>query len=465
MQKIFAHCYDLDKRCYDVYGLNEDILMEHAADGMARYIRARFEKGARVLIAAGPGNNGADGVTLARLLWSDYEVMLHLPYGAKSDMAKTQLARFEAVGGGCETFLPDRADVVVDALFGAGFDRPLDEKSVRLVERLSAMKGLRIACDIPSGLDSKGIPNPVAFEADVTLTMGALKEALFSDAAKRHTGEIEVVDLGVSRTLYEDHAESFLLEIGDFRPPYRLDPASHKGHFGHLAVVVGQMEGAARLCARAAQRMGAGLVTLVTRKKLAGLEASLMQRDGLPQGASAVAVGMGLGEADAALIEELANRPLPMVIDADLCRSPLVEKLLAKSCVITPHPKEFAALLHTVGMAEVTVEEVQADRFGWAGRFARAYPEAVLVLKGAHTVIAHRHLLYVNPLGTPVLSQGGSGDVLDGLIGGLLAQGFGPLQAAMQGSLALALAARRYRGADFSATAEDMIEEIRWIAS
>jgi len=464
MQKIFPHCYDLDKRCYDVYGLNEDILMEHAADGMARYIRACFEKGARVLIAAGPGNNGADGVTLARLLWGDYEVVLHLPYGAKSEMAKRQLARFEALGGTVEAHLPQSADVVVDALFGAGFNRPLRKETVALVERLSAIKGRRIACDIPSGLNPKGLPNPVAFRADVTLTMGALKEALFSDSAKRYTGEIEVIDLGVARSFYEDHTDTFLLEAKDFLPPRREDPASHKGDFGHLAVIAGQMEGAARLCGRAAQRIGAGLVTLVAPKRPAGLEASLMHKTRLPDNTTAIAVGMGWGTAETAGLEGLIEGDVPLVIDADLCRSALVKKLLAAPSVITPHPKEFADLLRAVGLADVTTKEVQADRFGWAGRFAQAYPEAVLVLKGAHTLIAHRHQLYVNPLGTPVLSQGGSGDVLAGLIGGLLAQGFGPLQSAVQGSLALALAARRYEGADFSAIAEDLVEAIRWIA-
>ena len=469
MQKIFENCYELDRRCYEKYGLSEEILMEHAAEGMARHIRHHREEKEKILIVAGPGNNGADGITLARLLHGDFDVTLYLPYGAKSSMAKLQYERYRQLGPVAEEWLPEEADIIVDALFGAGLSKPLDTRGMELIDRLNHMNGYKIACDIPTGLDEKGNPLPIAFHADTTITMGALKRALFSDHAKRYTGKIEVVDLGVSRTLYETPSDTYMLEAKDFYPPHRTDPSSHKGYFGHLTVIAGSKRGAAILCAMAGLRFGAGLVTLLSERYIENLPYSLMQSGDLPENTTAVAMGMGMGnDYDPILIKnEILKRDLSVLLDADLCGISWIKTLLQKctKTVVTPHPKEFVTLMATLGIEEdLPVSEVQRDRFGWAKRFSDAYPETVLVLKGANTLIAHRGTLYVNPLGTPVLSQAGSGDVLSGLIASLLAQGYAPLNAAIQGSLALTLAARNYRGADYSATAEDLIEAIRWPA-
>ncbi len=468
MQKIFDDCYALDRRCYEKFDLTEDILMEHAAMGLKRAVESAVEPGSHILIVSGPGNNGADGITLARLLHEDYEVSLHLPHGARSEMAKIQLNRAQQIGIDTVKTLPLHADVVVDALFGAGLSKPLDIAGIDLIDALNGMGGYKIACDIPSGIDPQGAPNPIAFRADLTVTMGALKKALFSDFAKQHTGEIEVVDLGVSRKLYEHHTDIFMLEKRDFNPPTRGNPSSHKGDYGHLCVVAGNKKGAAILCGSAALRFGAGLVTLLTDRTIENIPCSLMQAGELPENTTAVAMGMGMGlEYDPIIVKSsIIQNDLPVLLDADLCYVPWVETIL-KECgktVITPHPKEFSALLKTLDIEDVSVSQIQRDRFGWARRFSDAYPETVLLLKGANTLIAHEGAVYVNPLGTPVLSQAGSGDVLSGLISSLLAQGYTPLNAAINGSLALAIAASRYRGADYSAVAEDLIEEIRWLA-
>ncbi|WP_456381314.1 NAD(P)H-hydrate epimerase [Hydrogenimonas sp.] len=282
MQKIFDNCYALDERCYDKFNLTEDILMEHAAEAMERHIRHLDEKAHHVLIVAGPGNNGADGIALARLLYGDFEISLFLPYGAKSFMAKTQLSRLRQFG--CEPVetMPSQADIVVDALFGAGLSKPLDTTAIEVIDRLNGMEAHKIACDIPTGIDPKGNPHPIAFKADTTVTMGALKTALFNDHAKPYTGEIVVANLGLSRRLYERHTNLFLLEEKDFNPPFRTDPSSHKGTFGHLCVVAGGKKGAAVLCGSAALRFGAGLVTLLCDRHITDLPASLMQSSTLP---------------------------------------------------------------------------------------------------------------------------------------------------------------------------------------
>ncbi len=469
MQKIFEHCYELDRRCYEKYNLSEEILMEHAADEMARHIRAYEGPKEKILIVAGPGNNGADGITLARLLHGDFDVTLYLPYGVKSTMAKLQYERYRQLGPVADERLPDEADIIVDALFGAGLSKPLDTCAVELIDRLNHINGYKIACDIPTGLDEKGNPLPISFRADTTITMGALKRALFSDRAKGCAGKIVVADLGVSRKLYETHSDTYLLEATDFNPPRRSDPSAHKGRFGHLAVVAGLKRGAAVLCAMAGLRFGAGLVTLLSERHIENLPYSLMQSGELPDNATAVAMGMGMGaEFDPVLIEsDILKRDLPLLLDADICGMPWIKTLLQRctKTVVTPHPKEFVTLMATLGIEEdLSVSEVQSDRFGWAKRFSDAYPETVLVLKGANTLIAHHGAIYVNPLGTPVLSQAGSGDVLSGLIASLLAQGYAPLNAAIQGTLAHTLTARHYQGADYSATAEDLIDGIRWLA-
>jgi hydroxyethylthiazole kinase-like uncharacterized protein yjeF len=465
VQRLYRNCYEMDRKCYEEYALTEDLLMEHAAEGMARQIRQRFDAGERVLIVAGPGNNGADGITLARLLRGRYDVRLILPLGAKSPMAKIQLERAKRVGVplGEE---PEEAACVVDALFGAGLSRPLSDEIAALVERLNDLEGYKLACDIPTGLDERGVPSPVAFRADLTVTMGALKEALYLDAAKEYVGRIECVDLGVERLLYEDESTAYLLEESDFLPPLRGErPAAHKGSFGHAAVFCGEKEGAGILAASAAARFGAGLTTLVIHEKLSYAPPFLMRATTVPERVTALAIGMGLGGYfEAELLEkEVVDSSLPVVLDADAFSKPGLLQIVHqenREVVITPHPAEFARLWKHLMKEELSVAEVQENRFELARRFSARFPRIVLLLKGANPIIAHLGELYVNPLGTVALAKGGSGDVLSGLIVALLAQGYEALDAAIQGSLALALAARSYEGADYSMLPTDLIERL-----
>jgi len=164
MQKVFENCYALDKRCYESYGLSEDILMEHAAAGMANYIRKHFPQGTSVLIAAGTGNNGADGIALARQLHGDYDVKLYVPFTLHSAMAKVQFERATFLGVKVVDHI-SQADVVVDALFGAGLNRNIDENTEHLLHQLNAIKAHKIACDIPTGVGEKGTLMPLSFHA------------------------------------------------------------------------------------------------------------------------------------------------------------------------------------------------------------------------------------------------------------------------------------------------------------
>ena len=462
MQKLFKNCYDMDKKCYKKYNLTEDLLMEHAASRMELYIRKHFKNQSRVLIVAGGGNNGADGITLARLLQKDYKIKLYLPFGAKSDMAKLQLKRAELLKVKIVKKIK-KAEIIVDSLFGAGLNRELNSKAIKIIKKLNKLKAFKIACDIPSGIDELGNPNPVAFKADITITMGALKESLFNDNAKDFVGKVKVANLGVSRELYEDKSSTFLLEKSDFNPPIREQKNSHKGSFGHVAIFAGEKEGASIISATAASRFGAGLVTLVYHEKI-NHPPYLMSSTTLPQNTTAIAIGMGLGEffEEEFLSKYVINSNTPVVLDADaLYKKELLEIIKQKrEVVITPHPKEFSVILELLENRTLSVADIQKNRFNLAREFSKNYPEVTLLLKGANTIIAKNGKLYVNKFGSQVLAKGGSGDILSGLIASLLAQNRSSLDAAITASLALSFAAKRYKGANYSALPTDIIENL-----
>ena len=466
MQKLFKECYKMDEKCYEKFGLSEDILMEHASSEMEKFIRSKFKEGSSVLIVSGAGNNGADGIALARLLHPDYEVKLYIPFGVKSEMAKLQLRRANLVGVEVVDEIKE-AKIIVDALFGAGLNRELNKASINIIESLNALNGYKIACDIPSGLDINGTPLPIAFFAETTITMGALKEALYADYAKDYVGDIIVANLGVSRELYEDETDVYVLEKSDFKAPVRESKNCHKGSFGHLAVFCGEKEGAAIISATAGARFGAGLTTLIIHEKIYNIPPFLMTSTTTPKNATAIAIGMGLGEYfEKELLEkEVINSDTPIVLDADaLYKKELLNIVKQKrEVVITPHPKEFSAVLKTLKNINISIKEIQQNRFKLAKEFSLKYPNCTLLLKGANPIIAKNGELFVNPLGSQVLAKGGSGDVLSGLIASLLAQGYSALDSAINGSLALALASTKYSKPNYSLLATDIIELLETI--
>ena len=221
------------------------------------------------------------------------------------------------------------------------------------------------------------------------------------------------------------------------------------------------------MAASAAARFGAGLTTLVVHEQVEA-PPFLMRATTVPDKASAIAIGPGLGDFfETEMLEsQVVDSSLPVVLDADaLARPDLLEILhqQRRKIVLTPHPAEFTRLWKIVMKEELSVEEVQRERFELARRFSARFPHVVLLLKGANPILAHLGELYVNPLGSVALAKGGSGDVLSGLIVALLAQGYEALDAAIQGSLALALAVRRYEGTDYSMLPTDLIDNLKYL--
>jgi hydroxyethylthiazole kinase-like uncharacterized protein yjeF len=451
MQKLFDEVGSLDKRCYKKFALSEDILMEHAADGRADFIRAKFSKHSKVVIVCGGGNNGADGIALARLLHKDFGVEIFYLKEPKSPMAILQYKRVKALDiPSCQEI--NGCDILVDAIVGTGFSGEFDEKTSKIIQNMNDLDSYKIACDLPSGYK---------FYADTTLSMGGLKKDMFLDKHKDFVGDIKVLDLGISREIYEGETSWYLLDFEDMQLPFRDKKDTHKGSFGHLALACGEKKGASIMSAMAALRFGLGLVTLIGFEDIE-IPHAIMYSHQLPNNTTALGCGMGLGgEFSSDEIEIFLDNDLPLVCDADIFHMPILKDILKrKNIILTPHAKEFVALLKQTSLADITVDELQNNRFLYVEMFAQKFPHATLLLKGANVILASQNKFFINPHGTQALAKGGSGDVLSGLIGALLAQGYSPLEAAKTASLAHTKLACLYDGADFSLTSDDLIEGI-----
>jgi len=457
MQNIFYEVNSLDRRCYEQYHLSEDILMEHAANNMALFIQQNYAHLKSILIVCAGGNNGADGIALARLLQESFDIKLYLHVTPSSNLAKLQYKRINSLDINCITDI-EPCDIIVDALFGSGFSRGFDTQTSALLTTINNYNAIKIACDIPSGISADGQFQPETFNADITLTMGSLKHSLFGDLVKDKVGEIQVLNLGVSRKMYEKESDYKLLENSDIKLPFRDMQNSHKGSYGHLALLCGEKIGASILSAKAALRFGSGLVTLISNENV-NIPYELMLSHTTPATTSAIALGMGMGnEFSQNELFEILDKDVPLLLDADIFYNPFILELLKrKNSVITPHPKEFIALLKRCAIADISIDELQHHRFKYVELFIENYPHVTLVLKGSNVIIAQEGKIFINPHGTNILAKGGSGDVLSGLIGSLLAQGYNPLDAAISGSLTHTLAAKQLTCNNYALSPEDLI--------
>ena len=461
MQKLFDEVGSLDNRCYEEFHLSEDILMEHAANGIADFIRAKFVKNSSITVACGSGNNGADGLALARLLHGDYDVKIFYVKEPKSPMAILQLQRAHAIGIK-STIELNECDVLVDALYGTGFNRKFSYEEDAVMQTINKLNSYKIACDIPSGLKQSGECAESVFIADVTLTMGALKKFMFSDIAKEFLGETVVLDLGVARGTYEGETNWNLLDVEDLTLPYRNQKNSHKGIYGHLSIPCGNKPGAGIMSGMSALKLGTGLVSIVSEQEPLNMPCSLMHSKIRPLNTTALACGMGLGiDYDIEKLKKFLDNSLPLIIDADIFSMNIVLDILKRqNLIITPHPKEFVSLLKLIGIADITTKELQNNRFKYSEEFCKVYPDVILLLKGANVIIGKNDMFYINPHGTSALAKGGSGDVLSGLIGALLAQGYSTLDATINASLTHTKLVQNFKGADFSLTPDDLINGI-----
>ena len=402
---------------------------------------------ARVLVLAGPGNNGGDGYVAASHLaqWSfDLTVCcIADPAGLPLD-ARVAAAAWHAAGGTSTPDLPapDEFDLVIDALFGIGMTRPLEAPYSGWVGTVNAAAVPVLALDLPSGLDADtGRMHGIAMRATRTLTFIADKPGLHTHHGVDCAGHVTLATLDLRSTPAPTADAGALLAPAAFQTA--LAPRlrnSHKGSYGNLGIIGGAagMAGAALLAARAALKLGAGRVLVGMLD--AGLAVDPLQPELMLRGADqvlgnaldAAVVGPGLGQSDAAraLLARAALLECPLVLDADALNLLAQHAKLAAATtrrkeptLLTPHPLEAARLLGQ------SIEAVQVDCIVAASALARLY-HGWVVLKGAGSVIAAPDgQWWINPTGNPGMATGGMGDVLAGLIGALAAQGMAPLPA------------------------------------
>jgi len=465
----------IDRAALETYGLPGAVLMENAGLRVVGEIRRRLRglAGRRVVVLAGPGNNGGDGFVIARhLRQAGAFVRVYRLPGTKDDTGETavNLAVLDRMGLSVlsahdevnRTGLAQElagADTVVDALLGTGLRGKPEAAFARLIEEVNARARTVIAVDVPSGLDADtGAVRSSCIRATSTVTFALPKPGLLLYPGADYVGDLVVADISIPSALTEG------IELSLTTPTLvqRLLPVrgrdTHKGDYGRTLVIAGARGyvGAAVLAATGALRIGSGLVTLALPASLQATAAGKLTEvmtQGLSEttagalsgtafpaiaelaaAARALAVGPGLTTQPETvglirrIVTELAG---PKVLDADALNAIAADISVLREAkapvILTPHGGEMARLLGC------TASEVQADRLGVARRAARDW-QAIVVLKGARTIIAAPGgETYINPTGNPGMATGGSGDVLTGIIAGLLAQGLEPLPATVAG--------------------------------
>ena len=456
-------------RAADEYTIaNEPIasidLMERAAFECFSFIKEHLYKEKLIHVFCGMGNNGGDGLVIARMLFgADFNVQVFiLKYASKySDDFAINLERLKkettvsVVELSEGSVLPNisEKDVVIDAIFGSGLSKPISGWLGEAISKINASNALVLAIDIPSGFfaDTLSYPDKGAIiKADYTLTFQFPKKSFLFPECDAYVGDWQVLDIG----LHPDYIHSVVTNDFYLTPHFIesiIKPRSkysHKGTYGHALLIAGSygMAGAAVLSAKAALRSGVGLLSLFIPKALYAIlqttvpEAMVhtsetdMHVSGFPDISKYTAIGMGPGigkhdETAATLKLFIQQSSRPLVLDADalniLSENPTWLAFLPKNSILTPHPGEFERL---AGKTSDSFERHQLQL-----EFSRKF-HVIVVLKGAHTCItAPDGKAYFNSTGNPGMATGGSGDVLTGMITSLLAQSYSPLHAALLG--------------------------------
>jgi yjeF C-terminal region, hydroxyethylthiazole kinase-related/yjeF N-terminal region len=438
-------------------------LVERAAMAFANEYERCYSKQKRVTVFAGPGNNGADALAVARLLIEEFysvKIFLFSPKGEVSpdcEINKNRLKELEAdIKEVSSAFDPPKLtseDVVIDGLFGTGLNRPLEGGFAGVVKYINKSEATVVSIDIPSGLfgeDNRENKYDSVIKADYTITFGFPKLAFMLAENSQYVGDWKVLDIGIHPDIVEKTETLYTLITEDdvYGIMSSRDKFAHKGNFGHAFLIAGSRGkmGAAQLAAQACLRSGAGLLTahipqcgeIIMQtsfpEAMVSIDDNVEHLSVVPDITpySAIAVGPGMGQHEdskAALEDVLLSTTKRLVIDADAiniiaANRDLISVIPACS-ILTPHPKEFDRL---VGESATAYE-----RMTKAKAFAQEN-NVIIVLKGAHTsVFLPNGQVFFNSSGNPGMATAGSGDVLTGVLLGLLAQGCVPELAAIAG--------------------------------
>lgn len=464
-------------------------LMERAANGLARELAKHFSENTHFRIFCGKGNNGGDGLALARILCGracPVEVVVVEHSKNASDDFTANLERLEKTQVNISYLrsvddwnVPDPETVLIDGILGSGLSRPLEGLIADVVEKLNEVDNTKVAIDIPTGLfadDNSGNSLEKVLNADLTLTFQYPKLCMVHRQTAPLCGELKVIDIGLHPDFINSAATHFHYVVKAevrkiFTPRSKF---SYKGTYGHALLLAGSRGsvGAAIMSAKAALRAGAGLLTVATPGcGLIPLQTNLPEAMVIPdkdedkltdhpklKKFNAIGIGPGIGTEKATgqmLNRIIQNHALPMVLDADalnlISKSKEELALLPKGSILTPHPGEFKRLLG--------VEELHSDYLDKLRDFAVEYG-LIVVLKDFITTIASADgEVYFMDFGTPALASPGSGDVLTGIILGLLSSGYSPIRAAVLG-VYLQGRAGHYAGEQYSLEASLALDVI-----
>ena len=458
-------------------------LMENAGKIAAKAISDKYNVSAkRICVVCGKGNNGGDGVVIAALLAkSGAFVSLYFPFGEPlTDTAQYFIPWVKDIKR--VNCVDKNADIIIDAIFGIGLDRTLDNNIRQIIGDMNDNDAIKIAIDIPSGIFCDGGRDETAFSADFTVTFIAYKPCFFLPETVDFCGDVKVLDIGAPIC---DYAYSIIEKPSHLNRPKN----SHKGTYGTALLLCGSygMCGAQILAAKAALRSGVGLVkSIVCDKNYTAFcqsvpEAVTYPVSTLPDGApevfdrtilsatsssNAMLLGCGLGKSDEAkriVKNALLISQIPIILDADGINAIASDiNILRKTkapVILTPHPKEMSRI------TGLSVAEIERNRMKVAKRFAIDYG-CVLVLKGTNTVVsAPDGRVFINNGGNPGMATGGSGDVLAGIMVALLAGGSAPLDAALEAVWYHSLAADNAvtKISQRALLPSDIIEELKYI--
>ena len=447
----------LDSVAIEKFGIKGYDLMQRAGKAALTLIQQQYPSAKNILVITGGGNNGGDGYIVARLAAKsgiDCTVMPIVPVTKlRGDAARAQndFAIHDGYDVDLSTNLPD-CDLIVDAIFGTGLSRPVDGIFADLIQSINRTPAPVVSLDIPSGLNAtSGNPMGPTVYANTTITFIGLKTGLLTGQARNYTGNIVLDSLNLPSEVTNEVTELGSTIADSIRT--RLLPvrkaSSYKNNFGHVLVVGGNRgyPNAARLAAEAAARTGAGLVSVATHpdsiSAIAGGCASLMVkgiRDARGLGpllkkANVVVIGPGLGQDSWAqkIFARVMETDLPLIIDADALHLLAGEGGVNNHWILTPHPGEAAQLLAS------NASDIEADRVAAILALHEKF-NGVTVLKGAGTLTCYEQYLGFCTRGNASLATGGTGDVLSGIIAGLVAQDISLFEATNCGVLLHALA-------------------------
>ncbi len=449
----------IDAYAIDKMGIPAAVLMERAALAVVEEVERLNTNKGRVLVVVEGGNNGGDGLAAARILMErGYLVDVYYVAGFSKITKQFQIQRdiMFNMGVRLRKAIPNKEySVIVDGIFGVGLSRNVDGPQKKAIDTLNQMSGVKVAIDIPSGIDATtGDIWGAAFKADYTITFGLKKLGMFFSDGIDYCGKIIRKDIGFpEQAIKAVKPKIYAYDDSDmYKLPKRIDN-SNKGTYGRVAVIAGSknMSGAAFLCSKAAYSTGVGLVKIYTHESNRTIlqsqlpeavmmtyndyEGALSCIEDAMKWATVIVVGPGLGvdsTSERMLYELLMNTEVPLVLDADALNilSNNIELLEASSApvIMTPHMMEMSRLIQK----EVTA--ITKDRFNIAKQFAKKMG-VTLVLKDAKSIVTNGgEQTYMSLVGNNGMSTGGSGDVLAGIIAGMLAGGLSLAEAAMMGT-------------------------------